>query len=51
MKRVKRIFACLLALTMMFGLSATAFATDSGTTPTDQETVTIKPANKKSRLN
>lgn len=26
MKRVKRIFACLLALTMMFGLSATAFA-------------------------
>lgn len=42
MKRVKRIFACLLALTMMFGLSATAFATDGGTTPTDQETVTIK---------
>lgn len=26
MKRVKRIFACLLALTMMFGLSVTAFA-------------------------
>lgn len=44
MKRVKRIFACLLALTMMFGLSATAFATESGTTPTstDQTTVTIK---------
>lgn len=42
MKRVKRIFACLLALTMMFGLSATAFAADAGTTPTDQKTVTIK---------
>lgn len=44
MKRVKRIFACLLALTMMFGLSATAFATESGTTPTptDHTTVTIK---------
>lgn len=42
MKRVKQIFACLLALTMMFGLSATAFATESGTTPTDQTTVTIK---------
>ena len=42
MKRVKRIFACLLALTMMFGLSATAFATESGTTYTDQTTVTIK---------
>ena len=43
MKRVKRIFACLLALTMMFGLSATAFADESGETPTptDQETVTI----------
>lgn len=27
MKRVKRLFACLLALTMMLGLSATAFAT------------------------
>lgn len=51
MKRVKRIFACLLALTMMFGLSATAFATESGNTYTDEssgktytdkETVTIK---------
>ena len=42
MKRVKRLFACLLALTMMLGLSATAFAADGGTTPTDQETVTIK---------
>lgn len=42
MKRVKRIFACLLALTMMFGLSATAFATESGTIPTDQKTVIIK---------
>lgn len=42
MKRVKQLFACLLALTMMFGLSATAFARESGTTPTDQETVTIK---------
>lgn len=41
MKRVKRIFACLLALTMMFGLSATAFATESGETYTDHETVTI----------
>ena len=29
MKRVKRLFACLLALTMMLGLSATAFATTS----------------------
>ena len=42
MKRVKRLFACLLALTMTLGLSATAFAADGGTTPTDQETVTIK---------
>lgn len=42
MKRVKRLFACLLALTMMLGLSATAFAADGGTTPTDQATVTIK---------
>lgn len=42
MKRVKRLFACLLALTMMLGLSATAFARESGTTPTDRETVTIK---------
>lgn len=42
MKRVKRLFACLLALTMMLGLSATAFAADGETTPTDQETVTIK---------
>lgn len=29
MKRVKRLFACLLALTMMLGLSATAFATET----------------------
>lgn len=42
MKRLKRIFACLLALTMMFGLSATAFADESGKTYTDQATVTIK---------
>lgn len=45
MKRVKRLFACLLALTMMLGLSATAFAADGETTPTptkDQTTVTIK---------
>lgn len=41
MKRVKRLFACLLALTMMLGLSATAFAEQTETTPTDQ-TVTIK---------
>lgn len=41
MKRVKRIFACLLALTMMFGLSATAFADESEKTYTDHETVTI----------
>lgn len=39
MKRVKRIFACLLALTMMFGLSATAFADE---TYTDHRTVTVK---------
>lgn len=38
MKRVKRIFACLLALTMMFGLSATAFADE---TYTDHRTVTV----------
>nr|WP_296192978.1 FctA domain-containing protein [uncultured Anaerobutyricum sp.] len=43
MKRVKRIFACLLALTMMFGLSATAFADE---TYTDQSTVTIKKSYK-----
>ena len=42
MKRVKRLFACLLALTMLLGLSATAFAEQSKTTPTDQETVPIK---------
>ena len=41
MKRVKRLFACLLALTMMLGLSATAFAAEGETTPTDQEDVTI----------
>lgn len=40
MKRVKRLFACLLALTMMLGLSATAFAEQ--VEPTDQTTVTIK---------
>lgn len=34
MKRVKRLFACLLALTMMLGLSATAFAEQEETTPT-----------------
>lgn len=42
MKRVKRLFACLLALTMILGLSATAFAADGESTPTDQETVIIK---------
>lgn len=42
MKRVKRLFACLLALTMMLGLSATAFAEQAETKPTDQKTVTIK---------
>lgn len=42
MKRVKRLFACLLALTMMLGLSATAFAEQAETIPTDQTTVTIK---------
>ena len=42
MKRVKRIFACLLALTMMFGLSATAFAREGEKTYTDQRTVIIK---------
>ena len=54
MKRVKRIFACLLALTMMFGLSATAFATESGNTYTDEsgktysdmKTVTIQKSYK-----
>ena len=39
MKRVKRLFACLLALTMMLGLSATVFAEQAETTPM---TVTIK---------
>lgn len=42
MKRVKRLFACLLALTMMLGLSATAFAEQAETKPTDQTTVKIK---------
>lgn len=42
MKRVKRLFACLLALTMMLGLSATAFAEQAETTPTDQKIVKIK---------
>ena len=46
MKRVKRIFACLLALTMMFGLSATAFAREGEKTYTDQTTVTIKKSYK-----
>ena len=46
MKRVKRIFACLLALTMMFGLSATAFASEGEKTYTDQTTVTIKKSYK-----
>ena len=39
MKRVKRLFACLLALTMMLGLSATAFAAEGEAT--DKQTVTI----------
>lgn len=44
MKRVKRLFACLLALTMMLGLSATAFAeTTAGTVqgPENGGTVTF----------
>ena len=40
MKRVKRLFACLLALTMMLGLSATVFAEEQ--TETTPMTVTIK---------
>lgn len=39
MKRVKRLFACLLALTMMLGLSATAFA--SSKEPSDVSSVKI----------
>lgn len=35
MKRVKRLFACLLALTMMLGLSATAFATETAEKSSD----------------
>lgn len=45
MKRVKRLFACLLALTMMLGLSATAFATETAEkvqTPANGETVTFE---------
>lgn len=45
MKRVKRLFACLLALTMMLGLSATAFATETAEkvqTPTNGGTVTFE---------
>ncbi len=44
MKRVKRLFACLLALTMMLGLSATAFAeqaTEKVQTPENGGTVTF----------
>ena len=45
MKRVKRLFACLLALTMMLGLSATAFATETAEkvqTPANGGTVTFE---------
>lgn len=42
MKRVKRLFACVLALTMMFGLSATAFAADKVQTPANGGTVTFE---------
>lgn len=42
MKRVKRLFACVLALTMMFGLSATAFAADKVQTPENGGTVTFE---------
>lgn len=45
MKRVKRLFACLLALTMMLGLSATAFATETAEkvqTPVNGGTVTFE---------
>ena len=45
MKRVKRLFACLLALTMMLGLSATAFAAETAgkvQKPEDGRTVTFK---------
>lgn len=45
MKRVKRLFACLLALTMMLGLSATAFATETAgkvQTPANGGTVTFE---------
>ena len=45
MKRVKRLFACLLALTMMLGLSATAFAdgtTGKVQTPANGGTVTFE---------
>lgn len=45
MKRVKRLLACVLALTMMLGLSATAFAREASAS-TDQETVTVKKAYK-----
>ena len=49
MKRVKRLFACLLALTMMLGLSATAFATETAEkvqTPANGGTVTFEKENK-----
>lgn len=45
MKRVKRLFACLLALTMMLGLSATAFATETAEkvqTPANEGKVTFE---------
>ena len=45
MKRVKRLFACLLALTMMLGLSATAFAEQTAgkvQTPENGGTVTFR---------
>lgn len=45
MKRVKRLFACLLALTMMLGLSATAFAAETVgkvQKPADGRTVTFE---------
>lgn len=43
MKRVKRLFACLLALTMMLGLSATAFAAETaGKVQTPENGGTVK---------
>ena len=40
MKKTKKLLACLIAAATMFTMGSTAFAAD--TTPTDQETVTVK---------